>query len=664
MTSGALGLLLLLQAAPRLPVLAFPEPGMDDPAAYQGYQTRFYRDSKGNAVQIYLDPSGRVVLVWADAANESIGFTLRDGNGRPVPLAWDGDTAQVSDSGITRSIEYRLSAAAQRVTAGWFLLGTMRVERDFQYGKHHLKPFTAPPFQVAEESLLVANVARLPVAERRRHLALLGAPSVSVLRSRLEPTLTSSRSDTAWVLRVRQPALDGKTHLALEVRVDPREVTARVAGRTVSFVSRGPASIRFRVRATTDAAPLTPLTREQIFNRDFLSFHARAGTARDSAGVAQFRRLEREVRGVELLSSEEKLMAGLPNFATYFGRDMLMTALMMRPIWSEAMAEHVIASVLRKLGPSGEVSHEEALGGQAIREHAAEYNALIAAAERFRRLGRPASADSVLGLARLQLAQIRTVRENYHMLDDEFQLPVLVARYLADSAVTPARKRSFLLAASDSNGSRLRLLLRELALVGRLSGPYVKAPSPTTLVGFVKRDSTHWRSSSWRDSDAGYAQGRFAMDINAIWVPQALEAIGQIRSSLQELGFSGGALDSLAPDIAGSPLAEYLADSASLRRAIATWQKAERHFAVTLTPDEIRHWVEAKLAWLPEDERRYWEQAFRQKGASDSLSFPALSLDSAGHPIPVVNTDPATALFLENFTAPVDKRHAAAGGEC
>ena len=29
-----------------LPVLSFPEPGLDDTAAYQGYQTRFYRDSK------------------------------------------------------------------------------------------------------------------------------------------------------------------------------------------------------------------------------------------------------------------------------------------------------------------------------------------------------------------------------------------------------------------------------------------------------------------------------------------------------------------------------------------------------------------------------------------------------------------------------------------
>jgi len=47
------------------------------------------------------------------------------------------------------------------------------------------------------------------------------------------------------------------------------------------------------------------------------------------------------VRGVELLSYREKLMAGLPNFATYFGRDMLMTALLMQPVRAPAMSEHV-----------------------------------------------------------------------------------------------------------------------------------------------------------------------------------------------------------------------------------------------------------------------------------------------------------------------------------
>src|SRR5687768_13746644 len=80
-----------LPAQPRTvpPVLSFPEQGLDDPAAYQGYQTRFFRDAKGNVVQVYLDArSGRVVTLLADAVNESVGFTVRDGAGKPLRLEW------------------------------------------------------------------------------------------------------------------------------------------------------------------------------------------------------------------------------------------------------------------------------------------------------------------------------------------------------------------------------------------------------------------------------------------------------------------------------------------------------------------------------------------------------------------------------------------------
>ena len=53
------------------PVLSFPEPGLDDPAAYEGYRTRFWRDAAGNAVQVCIDArSGRVVMLWADALDE------------------------------------------------------------------------------------------------------------------------------------------------------------------------------------------------------------------------------------------------------------------------------------------------------------------------------------------------------------------------------------------------------------------------------------------------------------------------------------------------------------------------------------------------------------------------------------------------------------------
>src|SRR5438045_55816 len=48
------------------PILGFPEQGLDDPAAYQGYQTRFFRDTKGNVVQVYLDASAARVEVNLD----------------------------------------------------------------------------------------------------------------------------------------------------------------------------------------------------------------------------------------------------------------------------------------------------------------------------------------------------------------------------------------------------------------------------------------------------------------------------------------------------------------------------------------------------------------------------------------------------------------------
>ena len=85
---------LLLQAcqaasggAEQTPVLEFPEAGVDDPAAYEGYVTRFFRDASGNTFQVYLNQrDGRVVHVWADAANESAAFTVRDAEGRAAPL--------------------------------------------------------------------------------------------------------------------------------------------------------------------------------------------------------------------------------------------------------------------------------------------------------------------------------------------------------------------------------------------------------------------------------------------------------------------------------------------------------------------------------------------------------------------------------------------------
>ena len=619
-----------------LPVLSLPDPRLDDTTAYEGYRTRFYHDSRGNTLQIYLRRNeGRVVNLWADALNESIGFTARDSTGAPAAITWNTEIALTSDSGSMRVVSYRLTSQTPRLRIGWFVLGTMRIERDFQYWRKHLDAFTAPPFHVAELDSLVSRVATFPDAERRIQLALLHARTIGELRARLDPSVTIVKTGSRQIVRVVQSGLDNRNVLSLEITVDSTRALARMVGRAVAIDGRNGGPVELTIRVATNGRPLTPLSRSQIFDRSFLAF-ADSASRRDP-------RVERQLRAVELLSSREKLMAGLPNFATYFGRDQMMSALMMQPVWTPAMMEHVIGSVLRKLAPNGEVSHEEALGGQAIREGAAEYVRFVDSARMVARTS-PRDTGVLLARARIALGNLEQVRENYHMIDDEFQLPVLVARYLSDRRLQPEAKRAFL-NGRENGQARLALLMKELDVVASRAAPYAASQVATNLVGFAPRDATHWESESWRDSGAGYANGRFAMDINAIWVPMALDGIGEIIDQLRTLGLAQGS--SVSGVTLGSTVARYVADRSTLDAAVRAWGGAVRHFIVRLAPGEVESRVNAKLGSLPEAERRYWRGVLAASGAAhDTVSFLALSLDAAGNPIPVMNTDPATALFL------------------
>jgi hypothetical protein len=620
------------------PYLSFPEPGLDDPAAYEGYTTRVYRDSRGNALQVYVNgATGRVVNLWADALDESIGFTVRDSSGKPAEVTWGTARAVASEStgARTRSLAYGLEAPST-VSVGLLLLGSMRVERDLQYARRDTLPLDAAPFPQHELTDLIDHLSRLKPTERARHLALLGVKTVDRLRARLEPQVVLTprpplrnaergsevtESDTTWSVRVEQPSFDGKHHLRLEISGDSRETVPALAGSVLTIRRPAGGPVQISLQVTTDAPALTPLSRTEIFNDDFRRFYE--AVRADTSHAERFRRLEREVRGMELLCYGEKLMAGLPNFATYFGRDMFMTALLMQPVWAPEMPEHVIASALRKLAPDGDVSHEEALGGQAIREHAAEYNRLVTA-------GRLAQARAVLG-------HLADTRENYIMIDDDFQLPVVASRYFADSRVPADRKRRFLGAEH-----RLARLVANLDYVARSAAPYARDPVATNLVSFPRSpdEKNRWISASWRDSRAGYGGGRFAMDVNAIWVPHALESIGTIFDALSQLG--------LKPAIPNGPLATFVKDRAALARAVATWKGAERHFLVALAGGAVAERVSKRVNWLPQQERDYWLAVQTRAGIEqDSIRFLALSLDGAGLPIPIVNTDPAMALLLD-----------------
>jgi len=568
-------LLLMIQAAPpqkTAPVLEFPTRGLDDSAAYEGYHARVYRDARGNAVEIYIDgKSGRVVHLWADALNESIGFTVRD-----ATVAFGPPAATVGRTGTRRWVRYQLKVPGERsVRIGQILLGSMRIERDFGYAGKVRDSIDAPPFVPEEFTALAAR---------------LGAG----YQERLTPTLTVSKSPGRWRMLATQPSLDGKNHLWLTISGDDRRSQATLdgGGRVLTLLSIGPQPADLVVEIATDAPALDPLSRRQIFSSAFRRF----------ADSAKSPRLEREIRGFELLSSKQKLMAGLPTYATYFGRDMLMTALLMEPVWSDTMAEFVMGAALAKLSPDGQVSHEEALGGQAIRENGAE----------FLRTG-----DSTL------LRDLQKSRENYWMVDDDFQLPIVAGHYFADARVPAARKRAFL----RRWGAQLR---KNVSYVMHQAAPYAHDPVATNLVSFKRDPDGYCHPGSWRDSRVGYAGGCFAFDVNVVWVPQALRGIVAIDSVLRALG---------EPGIEHADL---------IAAGARTWHGASRHFMVTLTPDEVRARVRAKLGSLPAPEQRYWDSVLTRSGVEpDTLRFPAVSLDSAGQPIPVMSTDPGMWLLLE-----------------
>ncbi len=655
-----------------LPVLEFPQAGLDDPAAYRGYTTRFFRDSGGNTVQIAIDrQSGRVVNIWADAANESISFTARDTQGQPAEMMWDSPGAELSSLGPSRYIRYTLSSEAAGLDIGLFLLGSMRQERDYVYHKENLRPFGAELYVEKEFQELLDNLEALSPDEQNHLLALLHADNMAQLRARLLPQVTYHQSDSRAHVLIEQPTFDNQNHLSLDLSVDRSRATIEVSNGVLAIRPLEAGPIRLTARIGTDSPSLTPLRRNEIFNQDFLGFYERVKAEHKSlspeSGTAasgptekerrlRFQWLDRQVRAVELLVSQEKIMAGLPNFATYFGRDMLLSMLMLEPIWSPYMLEYVIAAALEKLSPAGQVSHEEALGSQAIRENAAQFNRLAAEVLQRKSQGDTQGADSLLDHAAAALADVQAVRETYNMVDEDFQLAVVVARYLNSSAIPAEEKRAFLLAESDDGvqTSRLSLLMRNLAYITQLMQPYVDRPEAGNLIEFPRIDEQRWFPGSWRDSGAGYANGRFAMDINVIWAPKALESVGKIFASLREIGFSTDELESLAPEINNPVLRNYAFDAEAVPAALKVWQGAVKHFGVSLSPPEVERRVQARLSRLPAGERAFWQRDLAKSGTGKrDIKFLALSLDDQGLPIPVVNTDPAAIWFLEDFSSAI-----------
>ncbi|QKX56661.1 uncharacterized protein TRUGW13939_03767 [Talaromyces rugulosus] len=214
---------------------------------------------------------------------------------------------------------------------------------------------------------------------------------------------------------------------------------------------------------------------------------------------------------LSFLSYSNKLLAGAWRFLTYFGRDSMISALLLEPILSKgenSATEAVIAAVLERLDRvDGSVCHEETIGDYATW------------------LNQGAGVVST------------DPQYDYKMIDSDFYLPILMNQYFVQNSVGRSRTNSFSsITAGAINPANTNLTYGQLAVINAerilgLAAPFA-GPDNQTQANLVHLKDNEV-VGQWRDSADGIGGGRIPYDVNTALMPAALRAI----ASLSRNGF-------------------------------------------------------------------------------------------------------------------------------
>jgi hypothetical protein len=337
--------------------------------------------------------------------------------------------------------------------------------------------------------------------------------------------------------------------------------------------------IGLKIIAASGEAPLTPLPEAQLLN-----------TSAEADAAAR--------HALTFLSYQEKFLAGSWRFNTYFGRDTLMSVRLLMRVLTPAAVDAGLGAVLTRLSPQGEVAHEEDIGEFAILDHL--------------RAGEPESDAPVF---------------DYKMIDGSFMLAPVAAEWLLSNARNRSQSQAFMARMDGRMGETPRTFGADLAVnlrfVLRAAAAFAKDPRAPNLIALKPGLSV----GQWRDSNVGLAGGRFAYDVNAVFVPAALEAAGRF--------FASGLL---RPYLGGADR-----DLFSRAGAMATvWRaKAGTLFDVSIPNAAARRDISRYAAALNISD----DAALRSVGGA-SLRFHALSLSADGHTIPVIHSDEGFELLF------------------
>lgn len=382
---------------------------------------------------------------------------------------------------------------------------------------------------------------------------------------------TATKDTMVWV----RDRLDGGPGYRLTFEVGDGAVTS-----ATTITAGADRRVRLHVTALTGDSPLTPLSGPALLN-------------------GSERKLDGAEKTLTFLSYQEKFLAGSWRFNTYFGRDTLISIMLLMPVLAPDAVEAALRSVLARLAPDGTVAHEEAISEFAILLHHRQDGSL---------------SDAPVF--------------DYNMVDESYLLAPVAAAYLLDDPTGAGHASTYLhtdvTPSDDTRASTGQALVRNLRLLTSDAEPFARDPRYGNLIALKPGHD----AGNWRDSPNGIGGGRYPYDVNAVLVPAALEATARLVDS--------GLLDPFLSTDDRMQLSLAAADA-------KTWRaEVPRLFTVTLDTRQAQAAIDSyagKIGVPPND-------ALASLGCSP-VSFPGVALGADGRPVPIVHSDETYDLLLD-----------------
>ncbi|KAF4269195.1 hypothetical protein CNMCM8812_008645 [Aspergillus fumigatus] len=419
------------------------------------------------------------------------------------------------------------------------ILGSIRTIRDFVEGPSLLQPKIQDAIQ------------------------LISSPDGSVMLQRL------------W--------LDNVTTSAIKFTPVNSTSKAAVSGKTVRFDAGD-----YVFSAEIDYPQLTQLPPAKVLN---------------NASADLVTKMPVQATALSFLSYSEKLLAGAWRFLTYFGRDLMISALLMDPVMSYGNAsaiEAVLGSVCERINATdGSTCHEETIGDYATWLHLQE---------------------NVTSTAMIC---------DYKMVDTDFYLALLMQSYFLNNPIGRTRWQAFsstpagAINAANKNHTWGQLALRTAEKIMGQAALFAHNPRKENLV-HLKPDQV---VGEWRDSTYGIGGGRIPYDVNTALMPAALRAI----AALSRAGVF--------------PNCNNWARKADTYAKI--WEDETLHFFQVTVPAET-----AKQRLTSYTQAGYFPGPSAGESIDSDVVFHALALDGYNNlsQVQVMNSDDCFRHFLLNTT--------------